>query len=50
MLIIGLTYSWLRKKTGKEFFSNVKFGFVHLSINCLVDNTYQIIFKNVIEF
>jgi hypothetical protein len=25
-------------------------NFVHLSINCLLDNTYQIILKNVIEF
>jgi hypothetical protein len=28
----------------------VQFGFVHLSINCLLDNTYQIISKIVIEF
>jgi hypothetical protein len=30
------------KKTGYENFP--KFGFVHLSINCLLDNTYQIFF------
>jgi hypothetical protein len=33
------------KKNGK-----CKFGFVHLSINCQLDNTCQIIFKNINEF
>jgi hypothetical protein len=37
-------------KNGKREFSYCKFGFVHLSIKCLLDNTYQVIFKNVIEF
>jgi hypothetical protein len=37
-------YSWLQKKTGNENFPNVNFGFVHLSINCQLDNTCQIIF------
>jgi hypothetical protein len=39
-----------KKKNGKRKFSSCKFGFVHLSINCLLDSTCQIIFKNVIEF
>jgi hypothetical protein len=38
------------KQTGNEIFPNVrKFGFKYLPINCLLDSTYQIIFKNVIE-
>jgi hypothetical protein len=30
--------------------SECKFGYVHLSLNYLLDNTYQLIFKNVTEF
>jgi hypothetical protein len=40
-------YSWLQKKTGIENVPNVN---LVLSICQLIDNTYQIIFKNVIEF
>jgi hypothetical protein len=37
--------STVAKKVGIENIPNV-----NLSINCLLDNAYQIIFKNVIEF
>jgi hypothetical protein len=38
------------KKTGNENFPNVNLILSPLSINCLPDNPYQIILKNVIEF
>jgi hypothetical protein len=41
----GVYVSTVGCKNGKG-----KFGFAHLSINCLLDNTCQIILKNDIEF
>jgi hypothetical protein len=42
-------YSWFQKKTGIEHFPNVNLV-LFICQCCLFDNTYQIIFKNVIEF
>jgi hypothetical protein len=44
-------YSWLQKKTGNENFPNVNLVLATCQLNVyLTVPTYQMIFKNVIEF
>jgi hypothetical protein len=49
-VVCNVIQLFAKKKTENENFPNVNLILSHLSINCLPDNTFQIILKNVIEF
>jgi hypothetical protein len=48
--VVGYIFEVECSVGGFSILKQIQFDFVHLSINCLLDNTYQIFFKNVIEF